>query len=203
MANRTGHGTGKGQPRIEVLPPDELPPPVAADRADMSGLERRHNGQVAGSEAAASLGRQGGRAKATRVALARELGLGDVDNAPAFRRYRTAANAFRRLHCSELATMAGGELGAGPCSMVASAALQLAASRFVFDQATRTGDAAQFKTASALSNDSRQNLLAAYELAVREAAARMAATMNVTDLHRRILSAGRPKAVSGDGGAHG
>jgi hypothetical protein len=56
--------------------------------------------------------------------------------------------------------------------MVASAALQLAASRFLFDQGASTGDAATLKTASQLANDSRQNLLAAYELAQREAAAR-------------------------------
>jgi hypothetical protein len=68
--------------------------------------------------------------------------------------------------------MSGGGVGSGPSSMVASAALQLAASRFLFDQAGATGDAATFKLASQLANDSRQNLLASYELATREAAAR-------------------------------
>jgi hypothetical protein len=56
--------------------------------------------------------------------------------------------------------------------MVSSAALQLAASRWAFDRAAATDDAAMFKLGSALANDSRQNLLAAYELAVREGKAR-------------------------------
>ena len=50
--------------------------------------------------------------------------------------------------------------------------LQLAASRYLFDQGARTGDPSLLKTASQLANDSRQNLLAAYELAQREAQAR-------------------------------
>ena len=56
--------------------------------------------------------------------------------------------------------------------MIASAALQLAASRFLFEQGAQTGDPATFKLASQLANDSRQNLLAAYEYATRAAKAK-------------------------------
>ena len=52
--------------------------------------------------------------------------------------------------------------------MVASAALQLAFSRFLFDRGAVAGNIDDIKTASKLADSSRQNILAAYELAVRE-----------------------------------
>lgn len=158
--------------RVEVLPPDELPEPVAAHDDDVSGVTRRQDGTVATTEAARALGSRGGRVKAKGVRLARGLGIPLAIASEAFKPYRLSAHGFRRHHCAELARMAGGEVGSGPSSMIASAALQLAASRFMFDQAAVSGDPATFKLASQLANDSRQNLLAAYELAVREAAAR-------------------------------
>lgn len=60
----------------------------------------------------------------------------------------------------------GGHCGPPPSSIVASASLQLAASRFAFEV---LGDLA---LGSRLADASRQNLLAAYELTVREATAR-------------------------------
>ena len=110
--------------------------------------------------------------KAAQVLLARRLGIPLAVTSGAFKPYRHSANSFRRHHCAELARVAGGEVGSGPSSMVASAALQLAASRFMFDQAANTADPATFKLASQLANDSARTLLAAYELAVREAQAR-------------------------------
>ena len=187
MAIRAAHGRareGGAQVAVEVLPADELPPPVADQRPNVSGVARRQDGTVATSEAAAELGRRGGQQKAKRVRLARSLGLSDLEQSGAFASYKRAASAFRRHHVAELARMAGGQCSAGPCSMVASAALQLAASRFLFDQASRSGDAATFKTASQLANDSRQNLLAAYELATREAKARGGDPL--ADLDRRL-----------------
>lgn len=52
--------------------------------------------------------------------------------------------------------------------MVASAALQLAFSRYLFANGAGTGDLESIKLASKLADSSRQNELAAYELAVRE-----------------------------------
>lgn len=173
MALRTGHGKGAGVPRVEVVPPDELPACVPAPSQPLTGVERRQDGTIATPEAARALGRRGGLVKAKRLRLARSLGLSaEVMESEAFAPYRRAASAFRRHHTRDLAAQAGGHVGAAACSMVASAALQLAASRFLFDQAAMIGDPALFKAASQLSNDSRQNLLAAYELAVREAKAR-------------------------------
>ncbi len=193
MALRSGHGNGAGVPRIEVLPPDEQPDPIAATRHALSGVDRRQNGQVANTEAARALGRKGGRVKAKRVALARSLGLGDIGNMEAFAPYRRAASAFRRHHCAALAQQAGGECGAAASSMVASAALQLAASRFLFDQGAQTGAAATLKAASQLANDSRQNLLAAYELAQREAQARPKENP-VTRLRRELMAGSKEGA---------
>jgi hypothetical protein len=58
--------------------------------------------------------------------------------------------------------------------MVASAALQLAWSRYLSDQAAATGDAEMALAASRLADASRNNLLSAHELAAREAVARRA-----------------------------
>jgi hypothetical protein len=56
--------------------------------------------------------------------------------------------------------------------MVYSAALQLAASRYLSDRAAADGEPALFAQASRLADASRQNLLAAHELCAREAQAR-------------------------------
>jgi hypothetical protein len=70
------------------------------------------------------------------------------------------------------ATVGGGEVGPGPASVIASAALQLGASRWLSDQGAELGDARMLLDASRLADASRQNLLAAHELCAREAQAR-------------------------------
>jgi hypothetical protein len=172
---RTGHGQGKGKPHIEVVA-DELSQPVLAapPAAPASPLVRNESGQIADTLTAKELGRRGGLAKARKARLVDALGLVDLAEDAAFKPYRTAAEAFAVHKMAELAQLAGGEVGAGPSSIVATAALQLAASRFCFDQAAHKGIAELMKLGSQLGNDSRQNLLAAYELAVREAKIREA-----------------------------
>jgi hypothetical protein len=56
--------------------------------------------------------------------------------------------------------------------VVASAALQLAWSRYLSDRAAEEGDAEMALASSRLADASRQNLLAAHELCAREAKAR-------------------------------
>jgi hypothetical protein len=135
-------------------------------------VHRRHDGKLADVESAKELGRRGGEAKARRVRLVDSLGLSKLVEGTAFGPYRAAAEEFVAHHRSVLAQQAGGELGPAPSTMVASAGLQLAASRWAFDQGATKNDAGLLKLGSSLANDSRQNLLAAYELATREAAAR-------------------------------
>jgi hypothetical protein len=173
MALRTGHGNGAGVPRVEVLPPDEAPSPVAAPvPVDDGPPDVRHGGRFADSETARRNGRKGGIRKASRVRLVDSLGLSAVVAETSFGPYRAAAEEFTKHHLGALAKQAGGEVGPAPSTMVASAALQLAASRWAFDQGAEKSDAALMKLGSQLANDSRQNLLAAYEMAVREAQAR-------------------------------
>lgn len=169
MTLRTGHGNGAGVPRVEVLPPDELPAPVPALPEPP---ERNPDGTFANAAAASKFAQRGGYAKARRIRLIDSLGLTKLVEGSEFSPYRSAAEEFVTHHLERLALSAGGEVGAAPSSMVASAALQLAASRWAFDKGSATGDAAMMKMGSTLANDSRQNLLAAYELAVREAQTR-------------------------------
>jgi hypothetical protein len=106
------------------------------------------------------------------VRLIDSLGLAKLVETSEFAPYRAAADEFVAHHLESLARQAGGEVGPGPSTMVASAALQLAASRWAFDKGGASGDAALLKLGSSFANDSRQNLLAAYELATREAQTR-------------------------------
>lgn len=145
MAWRKGHGKNHpGAPTIEVLPARVLPEPVP-------GTAQR-----------------GG---ATKVKMIRHMVLPDND---VWREYAKHAEQFRRHHCKELAKMAGGKCGAAPSSIIATAALQLAVSRWMFEQGAQECDPELLKKASSIADASRQNLLAAYELAVKEAHARKA-----------------------------
>jgi hypothetical protein len=168
MTLRTGHGKGAGVPRVEVMPPDELPAPIPGVPVP---LARRPDGTVADSASARALGARGGRRSGARARLVSSLGLAELAEDAAFLTYRRAGDAFVSEHLASLATQAGGSVGPGPSSIVASAGVQLAASRFFSDRAAATCDASLFTLASSLANASRQNLLAAYELAVREAKA--------------------------------
>jgi hypothetical protein len=137
--------------------------------------------------------RCGGRRRQGTTRLATRLGLEDLASDPAWAAYRRMAAAFRRAHCAAIArSVGGGVCGPAPSSIVASAALQLAASRYLFDRA----DPGSFSAASQLADASRQNLLAAHELAAREALARAdrepdAVTREQRDFQAR-LAAGYP-----------
>lgn len=169
---RTGHGKGKGRPHVEV-PRDSMPKPVPAPPAlDAAPLVFRQNGQIADAATARALGAKGGEAKARRVRLIDSLGLAKIAEDAAFAPYRTAAEGFVEAHLAELAKLAGGIVSSGPSTIVASAALQLAASRFCFDKAAQSGDVNLLSIGSRLATDSRQNLLAAYAQAVLEAEGR-------------------------------
>ncbi len=170
MALRTGHGTGAGVPRVEVLPPDELPAGVPADAREGSPHDRGEAGRFAPGN---SLARTGGHAKRGTSRLTARLGLSVLPDGDAFAPYRRAAATFRRVQCAELArTVGGGVCGPGPSSVVASAALALAWSRYLSDQAAATGDAELAMRSARLGETSRQHLLAAHELVAREATAR-------------------------------
>ena len=170
MALRNGHGKGAGVPRIEVMPADELPEGVPDDAREESPSDRGERGAFAPGN---SLARRGGLARRGKTRLAERMSLTALPADSTFRPYKAAAVSFRRAQCAELArTIGGGVCGPGPSSMVASAALQLAWSRYLSDVAAASGDAELAGRASKLADASRQNLLAAHELCAREAQAR-------------------------------
>jgi hypothetical protein len=161
MALRNGHGNGAGVPRVEVLPPDELPAVDAHDTAAKLA-ERQRRGRPF---------EQGNRASAGRKPKLALLGVPADATDPRYALALRRASRYRKRRCSELA-VAHGYVSAGASSLIASAALALSASRFLYEIAAETGDAATLKQASALANDARQNELAAWELAARESGAR-------------------------------
>jgi len=82
-----------------------------------------------------------------------------------------AANAYRRSRNKEL-YIAHGYVSAGASALLATAALALAASRYLYERMSFTGDIALLKQASQLGDAARQNELAAWELCAREAVSR-------------------------------
>lgn len=173
MTLRRAHGNGSGALlRAETLPADELPAgePAHADRASRSAAGER--GRFGPGNRRSVLG---GRARAGKARLASRLGLATLPDDAAFRPYRSAAASFRRAQCAELArTVGGGVCGPGPSSIVASAALALAWSRYLSDLAAASGDPDLAIRAVRLGDASRQALLTAHELCAREATARAA-----------------------------
>lgn len=170
MTLRSGHGNGAGVPRVEVLPADELPAGIPAPAREELPTDRGARGKFAPGN---SLAGRGGKARNGTTKLAARLGLQALLASSDFAQYQRSAVTFRKAQCSELArTVGGGVCGPGPSSVVASAAWQLAASRFLFERAAASGDTDLMAQASRLADASRQNLLAAHELCAKEAQAR-------------------------------
>lgn len=77
------------------------------------------------------------------------------------------ANKYRKMRMKELAQLHG-HVSAGVGALLASAALALAASRFLYEATAEEPDNQTLKDASKLADSARQHELAAYELASRE-----------------------------------
>lgn len=171
MTLRNGHGNGVGAKRIEVLPVDELPAgtPAPARQEPV----RDASGRLLPSPGTTALASAAGRAAAEAKQLGRLLGLWEPPEGHSFTPYARLAREWRDDHMTTLAaTVGGGEVGPGPASIVSTAALEMAASRWLFDRAAETSDSKLFSEAARLADSSRQNLLAAHELAAKEATAR-------------------------------
>jgi hypothetical protein len=172
------------QSRLRPVPPrmDEmaagLPAPTGAGDAAaaeaLASVSRGQGGQLLDSEGARVLGRLGGRAKAERDRVLRNVptllrGFGMRGAVAAgFADYIPDALEFAAAEAVRLARdIGGGVLGEGPRSFVDSAALQLAASRWKF----ALGEVLE---ASRLADASRANLMSAEDQAAREAQIRRA-----------------------------
>ena len=166
MALRSGHGNGRGVPRIEVLPVDELSVGVA-DLSAIPAADRYARGLFLPGPGTSASAIAGNRTKKGQSRLSCRLGLGGMPPDERVQPYLRSARAFRRVKVAELArTIGGGYCGPGPASFVASAALALAWSRFCYEV---LGDPLN---GSRLADASRQNLLAAHELCAKEAQSR-------------------------------
>lgn len=162
MALRSGHGTGAGVPRVEVLPPDELPPasPANADRSD-----RGTDGRFLPGNGVA-------RAQKTRPTKYGSLVLAQAKADPVYQTCARWGQRYAAHRRAELAKAHGGEISAGVGALVESAGNALADSRYVRAKAAEKGDPTLLKLAASLATEARQCELAAWELAAREAAAR-------------------------------
>lgn len=183
MTLRTGHGNGAGQPRVEVLPVDELP--AGSPAPARPAATRDSAGRFVPGAGTSELARKGAKAAHESRQLAALLGLWDVPDDHPYAPYARLGREWRDSHMAQLGlTVGGGEVGPGPASVVSSAALQLAASRWLADVGARDGDSKALLEASRLADASRQNLLAAHELCAREAQARPSDPM--AELNRRL-----------------
>src|ERR1019366_70082 len=95
MALRTGHGTGAGVPRVEVLTADELRGGVQETPQASAGHERRPDGTFA--RGARTVEAAGGGATPAKSRLTPPLGLSPLAEAHPFRPSRAAAATFRRV----------------------------------------------------------------------------------------------------------
>lgn len=178
MAMRKAHGNGTSAlVRVETLPVDELPLGVQGEPVENARGERRPDGTFA--PGARTMQAAGGHATKGKSRLAARLGLRVLSADAPFAPYSRSASVFRRAQCAELArTVGGGMCGPAPSSIVASAALMLAWSRYFSDVAATNGDPDLVVKAARLADQSRQALLTAHELAAREAESRQSRTPN-------------------------
>lgn len=134
---------------------------------------RDGDGRFQAGEATSQLAGMGGKAAAESRQLAKLLGLLDVPEGHPYLPYARMAREWRDAHMAELGQeVGGGKVGPGPASVVSTAALEMAASRWLFDRAAECGDTDMMLSAARLADASRQNLLAAHELVARMAEAR-------------------------------
>lgn len=161
---RTRHNDRKAPLQVEPIRPDELSRPnldEAAVRLANGGTGRR--GWPKGK-------RRTRRGKLAVLGIPSEaLDLGDA----AYARCVRLASAYRKTRARELGIVHG-YVSSGASALLASAAMALSASRYLYEQAATGGDkiGELLKTAAKLADSARQNELAAWELCAREAVAR-------------------------------
>ena len=113
----------------------------------------------------------GGRALKNRTLLSHKTGLENELALDDFKPYLAQAKAFARATINSFAkNIGGGYISAATASVITTASLQLAASRYQMDKASQTGDADLMGKASRLGDASRANLLSAMDMAAVSAA---------------------------------
>lgn len=186
MSIRTAHGTGANALlRVEQKPLDELRPLNAEDTVEGLAQAKRRGRPF----------EKGNRAAENRKPALALLGVPLTSTDPRCRAALRQANSLRQRRVRELAIAHGGFLGAGPCSMLGSAARALAASTLLYTLATEAVAAGKvdqasklFAQSAKLADMARQQELTAVGLAEREARSRKAAARPV-DAHAALVAA--------------
>ncbi len=163
-------GGGQGV-RVSRAKKEDMPVLDAKEVEARAALEKINNPNVGpGSPPTASSPLRVRRTKLAVMGLSKEvLDRGDPRYASCVR----LANSFRKARMSEM-YIAHGYVSTGVAALLASSALALAGARYLYELAsvTEDGRASMLKTASGLSDSSRQNELSAWELCAREAVVR-------------------------------
>lgn len=167
MTLRSRHGNARNRgagPVIEVLPIDEQPAGVPDLSAAPTPARDASGRYQAGHPQTIAAARAAGRSRARHTVMSHTLGVSSSN--PEWVKLKGQAEAFRRAQVRALReSVGGGQCGPAAASCVASASLALAGSRLAFDRG-------ELELFSRLALESRQHLLAAQELAAREAEAR-------------------------------
>lgn len=205
---RAAHGRavehGNPGPRVEVPPADEISSPLPQIPTDAE-VPRHVGGPFAKGNRIAALG---GRAKGGSVAYASSLGIPKelIEVAPPeLKRALRKAATYRVRQTGELAKLAGGECGMAASLLIANAALNTAASRYVFVLAMMETDTDKliklFSIFARLTAENRQNVLAGREVAIRDGEKRLEGDLPVDPLAagRKRLAEGQPDVVEGMG----
>lgn len=187
MALRTAHGKAADLGAlvvVETTPADELPVGVPAPaRPD---ADRTDQGKFAPGPGTAALASEGGKARVEAEKFRRLLGLVELPEGHTYTDYLRLARELRDDHAGDLAAhVGGGRLSPGVSSIISSAALALAASRFLYDKGAELGSPKLLVQAARLADQSRTSLLTAHELAAKEAVARRDSEGSDLDRRRR------------------
>jgi len=190
MVQRTSTTRGRSVVHVEAPRADELPAGTPGPARPVA--TRDGSGRFVPGAGTSDLARKGGKAAHESRQLAALLGLWEVPDDHPYAPYARLAREWRDAQIERLsATVGGGEVGPAPASIISSAALQLAASRWLSDKGAQDSDSKLLLEASRLANDSRQGLLAAHELCAREAQARPKES-NLTRLLREVAGEKKP-----------
>lgn len=174
---------------VEVSPPDELPAGVPAPARPAPS--RDATGKLKPGAGTSELARKGGRARHESRQLAALLGLWQPPEGHAFAPYARLGREWRDSYMQTVSqTIGGGEVDEGAALILSNAAVQLGASRFLFDQGAKKRNAKMLLDASRLADAARQSVLAAFEIAARSAKAR---PPDDGDLTQSMLDAAKPR----------
>jgi hypothetical protein len=156
---------------VEVSPADELP--VAVPAPARPAAHRDDSGKFKPGAGTSDIARKGAKARHESRQLAALLGLWQPPDAHAFTPYARLGREWRDSYMATVsATIGGGEVDEGASLILANAALQLGASRWLFDEGAKKRNPKMLLEASRLADAARQSVLACFEIAARSAAAR-------------------------------